>query len=357
MHSLSTNAMSHFTHNPLLVSILFILPWISSCTKDPVDQPEGNGDPVDTLPEYSILPHTDWEQYANNPVLQPTENEGDWDENMTSAPFVILLRDTLRMWYEGSTSVKLDGVIQIGYAWSLDGIEWNRLDAPVLEAIPDSWAYPHMASPVVLEDGDTLRMWFGGGDYTSVGMVIGYAASLDGIHWTRHDAPVISRTKDWNTGGVLPGPVMKEDGVYKMWFTGGTGHVGYPNSSTSWSTGYATSEDGVQWTVNDEPVLEHGMNAEFDENSALAGSVIRSDTLYEMWYSGFRGIGQGSSIGVAVSEDGIKWEKYEGNPVMNKSLISDALYNPRVIIFEGGYQMWYSAWHPGPTIHHAIAIN
>lgn len=349
--------MSDFNNTVRFLSALFLLSFIVSCSDEPIEEPDNNVDSVDSLPELLVLPHTEWQKYSSNPVLQPTEDNGDWDGMMTNSPTVIEIRDTLRMWYEGSTSIKLDGVIHIGYAWSLDGIEWNRMDAPVLEAIQNNWAYPHLASPIVIEDGDTLRMWFAGGDYTSVGMVVGYATSLDGIHWTRYGTPVIVRDKEWNKGGVLPGPVIKEDGLFKMWLKGGIGHYGYPDNTTKWRTGYATSTNGIHWTVNDEPALEHGGSDAFDESSAVAGSVVRSDNTYEMWYSGFRGRGIGASLGFATSEDGIVWEKYEGNPIMNKSVVSDALYAPWVTVVGEEYHMWYAAWHPGPTIHHAVATN
>ncbi len=307
-------------------------------------------------PPTSTLAHTNWQPSDQNPVLDINPETDGWDSGLLGDPEVILFRDTLRMWYSGSSDIPFDGVVHLGYAWSLNGWDWNRMDAPVFELTPGGWDYPHLAKPTVFLDGDTLRMYYGAGTYTAAGMAIGYAKSVDGIHWVRHESPVITGTKAWNQDGVLPGPVLKEDGLYKMWLAGGLNSYAFPTIDTKWSTGYATSEDGIHWTVSDEPVLPHGAGESFDSNGAVAGSVVKTSEYYEMFYSGSKKAASFSvvKIALATSEDGITWEKYEGNPILERSSASIALYFPRVRIIDGEYRMWYVAWRPGPSIHYAV---
>ncbi len=60
---------------------------------------------------------------------------------------------------------------------------------------------------------------------------------------------------------------------------------------------------------------------------------------------------------MAFSVDGITWEKYGNNPIIDKSLASDALYFPKVLEYHNEFRMWYAAWHPGPFVHTATATN
>lgn len=62
------------------------------------------------------------------------------------------------------------------------------------------------------------------------------------------------------------------------------------------------------------PVLEQGEDGEWDDTDCLNPSVINFNNQYYNYYSGFDG--QSWATGLAVSEDGKTWEKYEGNPVL-----------------------------------------
>ena len=181
--------------------------------------------------------------------------------------------------------------------------------------------------------------------------------------------PVITpNNKPWNKDGVLPGPVLKEGNVFKMWFLGGEGYFGYPNENTSWSTGYATSSDGINWTLLDEPVLKVSLDAiYFDFNTASAGTVLKtSENVYEMWYTGLRKrpfeTSSDIKIGYATSSDGINWVKYGYNPVLESTSESAQSYgteflSPNVIVEGNEYHMWFEVWHPGISICYATASN
>lgn len=300
-----------------------------------------------------------WVQYTNNPVFVP--EQGTWDEGTVSAPMVVMFRDTLRMWYEGSSVYGFDDSMHIGYSWSLDGINWERsLDGPVLFAQNGD---KHLVLPKVIVDDDTLRMWFGGGNIlVSGGVNIRYAVSADGINWHRYPDPVIRPEKAWCKDGVLPGGVIKERDVFKMWFSGGINHYGYPTTELKWCVGLATSQDGIHWTLHDEPVLQHGSGSDFDLNSVVCGTVLKTGSGYKMWYFGWRS-GTSTSppsgkIGYAVSAHGIKWEKYKGNPVLGAVSATPSFGNAFLepcVLFDGKkYRMWFAAWHGAvPSIGYA----
>lgn len=327
---------------------LFALALIVGCGSDAPTSNSNNGGPPPP-------PVTKWTLNPSNPVLAPAA--GAWDGALVGDPAVVMFRDTLRMLYVGSAAPAYGDSVHIGYAWSTNGTAWHRSATPVLPA--QAWAAPHLIAPTVLVDGDTLRMWFGGGNAVGTGLRIGYATSVDGVNWNRHGTPVISHNQAWNADGVVPGGVVKEGGVFKMWFSGGVGALVNPPATGKWSVGLATSSDGINWTLPTNPVLEAG--GTFDQNLALSGTVRKTSTGYEMWYTGSRKSGSSSvaSIGYATSPDGVTWKKL-GSVLSSpgaSGIFGDAYYSPHVLVDGSTYRMWFAAWHPGPTIGYATGSN
>lgn len=335
-----------------IYTFIFVVLFIIGCSDNATNTTED--DPPDPEP---ILPHTKWTQYTNNPVFK---GKG-WSFGTVSAPMVVNFKDTLRMWYGGSSVYGFDDKMHIGYAWSLDGINWKQYgEKPVLFAENEK----HLVIPKVIVDGDTLRMWFGAGNVlvSSSGIVttICYAVSVDGINWSRYPSPVMRPEKSWCKGGVLPGGVIKENGIFKMWFIGGISHYGYPSPEFKWSTGLATSPDGINWIVSDNPVLQYG--SDFDLNAADCGTVLKTSSGYEMWYTGWRQAEASGKIGYATSSDGIHWEKYKRNPVLSAVSATGDFGNAFIcpcVLFDGkNYKMWFAAWHGAtPSIGYATSSN
>ncbi len=92
------------------------------------------------------------------------------------------------------------------------------------------------------------------------------------------DNPLIERPSD--SGGALLPEVKLIDGVYHMWFT----------QTTDWATVpeaiyHATSDDGIAWTVDDEPALT-GDGDGFDAFAVAEGRVVEDgDGGWIMFYN------------------------------------------------------------------------
>ena len=312
----------------------------------------------------AVHTQTDWTENENNPVLD-FGTSGEWDAGVVFLPTVIPVGDTLKMWYSGAAQSQIFGNPEIGYAWSLDGANWNRHpNNPVLPKRPGEWDEAGTGDCIVTQDGDTLRMWYLGWsaeDPVQPGSKIGYAWSLDGIDWNRMSAPVMQAdsTGDWDDDILIAESVVKDGDTFKMWYSGGQG----PWIETVLQIGYATSTDGINWTKYDDPattdqpfqfsdpVVKVGDAGSWDPTRAWAPWVRKTGTGYEMWYSGTELFVQ-QSIGYATSTDGITWTKFSGNPLFDVSFI-----NPRswandflgpTVVFDGEqYSMWFSGFLPG----------
>ena len=217
-------------------------------------------------------------------------------------------------------------------------------------------------SPVVVQDGDTLRMWYVGfptGTTGPNGGSIGYATSTDGINWNRLPAPVLVRgaAGEWDADLLDPSAVIKDHSGFTMWYNGGLGT--FP-VQVRISTGYATSPDGVTWTKYDDPstttspcqfsdpVLLRGNAGSWDANRAWTARVRATDSGFEAWYAGeSQATGNLQVIGYATSADGIAWTKYPGNPVFEApGTWTNDIFTPSVILDGEQYRMWFSGFQP-----------
>ncbi|MCB2222020.1 MAG: T9SS type A sorting domain-containing protein [Bacteroidetes bacterium] len=221
----------------------------------------------------------------DDPVI-PSGQPGDWDRNK-GPQTVLRINDTLKMWYHASPDPNFSIDFAIGYAWSLNGLEWNLNPEPVLEkGVTGSWDESLVYSPHVYYDGTQYHMWYSGSMNNASYDQVGYAVSNDGINWTKDDInnPVIELGDPgtWYDTWVIAGPVFKcNNGIFQMWFGGDDG-------SYTYRIGFATSPDKIHWTIHNdlEPVLDVGNPGEWDEKSVHSPTVILHDGIYKIWYGG-----------------------------------------------------------------------
>jgi predicted GH43/DUF377 family glycosyl hydrolase len=336
-------------------------PWVAlfmgatlGCSGEPAGIPTDPPDPP-------VAPEPP--EWTHHPEAVLTPSPSGFDRQWVAGSAVLKRDGAYHMWYGGSATDRLDGPISIGYATSADGIGWSRVgDGPVLAPRPDNFDFNHVQRPAVLADGDTLRLWYGGGRNPG-DHAIGYATSVDGIHWVRHPSAVLQTgpAGEWNAEYVSPGTVLKEDGIFKMWFYGGIGlaEFGYWGSASRQAIGFATSVDGINWTVYDDstttdppyqfsdPVLTP--SEIWEGNTVVNPGVLRTPDGYEMWYVGYHA--NAGFIGHATSSDGIAWTKNRQNPVLTLppwGAGSSMLLFPSVLREGDTDRLWYSAWSSSP---------
>ena len=258
-----------------------------------------------------------WEKYSNAPVLAEG-GPGSWDESYVIAPHVIFHDGVYKMWYRGTRERSGGRPLgaSIGYATSTDGIHWNKyVNNPVLTPGPDGgWDSKFLWDSCVITEGDNYKMWYSGNSGSN--FRIGYATSTDGINWVKYPGnPIldVGAPGSWDSRYVYYPDVIFNGSFYEMWYSGwGGSNIGI---------GYATSVDGIHWCKHaDNPVLTTGPTGSWDSSDVFGPSVVAQVGINKMWYAGSYNWWT-SRIGYATSTSGFSTISGQvtnnGNPVSN----------------------------------------
>src|SRR5438445_163692 len=179
------------------------------------------------------------------------------------------------------------------------------------------------------------------GDASKVGASSGIlyvlgAVTLPPVFPARHGVVLPRGTGgDVDASGVVPGSVLFEGGLYKIWYGACCG-------GGASSIAYATSTDGIAWTKQGA-VVTPSLPAEAGGISYV--EVVKVGATYWMWYTGSDGAVE--RIVGAESDDGITWRR--GGLLLDttprESRVSDAAMLVRP---DGSWLVYYasdsSAW-------------
>lgn len=216
-------------------------------------------------------------------VLRPREDSW-WDKDELNRPSVIKVNGTYKMWYSGQMAPYTnEGRSYIGYARSDDGIHWVRFEDPVME--PDqSWEMNAIMCPHVLYDEEekTYKMWYSGGGNHEPD-AIGYATSLDGINWKKNTGNPVFRSDPgiaWERKKTAACHVLKLKEWYYMFY------IGFIHVDRA-AIGLARSRDGIAgWERYEKnPIIAPDKDG-FDEKAVYKPFVLKDGQGWILWYNG-----------------------------------------------------------------------
>lgn len=120
------------------------------------------------------------------------------------------------------------------YTWS------NNPTSPVIAGGNQYFDYYGIAQPAIMYDENKYKMWYYG-DAGNARKYVLYAESSDGINWVKHPNPVLvpGNSGSWDSWAVHPSSIIKENGNYKMYYSG------WADQDGEWYIGLATSTDGI----------------------------------------------------------------------------------------------------------------
>ena len=213
---------------------------------------------------------------------------------------------------------------------------------PVLKMPSTNYPQSICNQPKVIYDEGKFKMWFA---ILTPGFApnTGYAESYDGYSWKiiktnlfnlqNNDSTNINR---WDANCVIPEAIIKEAGIYRMYYGG------FRDSYGIWQVGLAESSDGINWNRYSDPILKSTAN----EYRVSAGDIVKINGVYFMYYS-FSSNPQtmppaqlNGGISLAISNDGKTWTRYNGNPILSNSQSWDGkVYYPSVIVENDRYDM------------------
>jgi predicted GH43/DUF377 family glycosyl hydrolase len=275
---------------------------------------------------------------------------GAWNGVDVLNPSVVERGDTLYNLYSG-----FDGKSwHTGLATSSDGLAWFD-HGKVLSPLPSSWEgddYIAANGSVVVAGGEFLY-WYQAGRLPRIGL----ARSYDGRRWTRSDKSVLQPgpVGSWDEMGVADPCVVRMGGFYYMFYLG-------QDRARRQRLGVARSAAGVQWEkLRSNPILELGEPGSFDENGLGEPAVWASRGRYWMLYTG-RDRKERRRIGLAVSSDGVCWERLTASSVLSGSQPwnSQVVCDPSVLPTGGGaVRVWFGGGDvaaPAERLHGQIGF-
>ena len=109
--------------------------------------------------------------------------------------------------------------------------------------------------------------------------------------------------------------------------------------------GYASSEDGINWTKNPHNPIFQGKRTNYWEcERNTAAQVLIQTVISYLFCVGFQNI-TSASIGLARSRDCLKWERYPSNPILQPTVggwDKDSTYKPFVIFNRKKWMLSYN---------------
>jgi len=223
-------------------------------------------------------------------------------------------------------------------------------DAIVQYGASGEWDSRHTGAGAVIYHDGQFHMFRNGYQAWLYPSGIGYLTSDDGINWEEvQEDPVFMQEQipfEVKTA-LLTSALVEEDGTWVFYFAlfhsiGSEDPTGIVRATADSPTG--------EWTVDEEFLLEAGTEGEWDSSLIAVTSVIRTEDGYLMHYAADDG--EIYAIGLATSEDGINWTKYD-DPATDS--VSDPVFvhesdwevnvqDPRVVETDEGFVMLYSSF-------------
>jgi predicted GH43/DUF377 family glycosyl hydrolase len=293
-----------------------------------------------------------WIRDTAGPVIS-LGKAGAFDDTHLFAPCVIREQNRYRLWYSGSRRDVANRVFSLGLADSDDGRTFSKSsENPVYDfgdgkhSILTATMLRNPDGSVLREDGK-LRMWFSSTHFAGGTGVhtLHEATSVDGIHWSKPSDPQLE--------GLYAPTILREQDVYRMWFS--------DVSKEPWVVSCATSKEGKTWKITQRGVVK--ADQEWESGRLFYPTVLKADGVYLMWYGSYWSAEKHkTALGLAVSSDGIHWHKHPANPVFrpdpDRPWESHYTTSQSVIRSDdGSFRIWYASRRKPPFKNKYFAIG
>ncbi|MBS1859163.1 MAG: hypothetical protein JST11_27565 [Acidobacteria bacterium] len=156
------------------------------------------------------------------------------------------------------------------------------------------------------------------------------ATTEDFVHWRKQGIVLRAAPGDYIAAN---GSALLFGGEYWYWYESG--------ARDRLRISLARSADARSWQRQASPVLAPGPAGAWDERAVADPYVIRVGGSFFMYYLGQDRAAR-QRIGVARSEDGVRWDKLRSNPVLGMDQDEAGIGEPAVWQDNGFYWMLYT---------------
>src|SRR5258706_3670376 len=199
---------------------------------------------ISSARESAKLPFGEWHRVSESPAISP---QGNGWESAGPVNHCVIRRDgRIVMLHRAQDK---NGTSRLGYADSVEGIHFTRRSEPVLSPEKDYEKDGGMEDPLLVQFDDTYYLTYTG--YNKKDAQLCLATSKDLIHWERGGVIIPAYKGHWNVRWTKSGAIVPEKiaGKYWMYFLG-------TSSDNNDQMGLASSTDLLHWTeATDAPVL------------------------------------------------------------------------------------------------------
>ncbi len=233
----------------------------------------------------------------------------------------------------------------VGYATSPNAESWERHEEPIFSTADVPWTEENVSlSSMFVEEDGVWVMYF---DVLNEDVVGRATAPSPNGPWTADIGPVLTPDEgDWDENGIVSASVLKVGEHYCLYYASfrEADDFGSSGGNPPMSIGMATSDDGISWVKHDDPetaeapfhlsdpVFEPNPESDWDFFKVESPTVVYSeDDGWMMLYrtdNGHFSWGDGTAYGIALSDDGVSWQRRQDSPVLS----------------EDDFTAWHTVW-------------
>jgi hypothetical protein len=227
----------------------------------------------------------------DKPLVYPG-GPGNFDDNGITMTSIVKVGNIKYLYYCGwNKKVSVPYMLSIGVMIvKEDGAIYEKMfDGPIMDR--SKFNPIAVSAPFVIYDEGIFKMWYisftqwkSYNNRIEPTFVIKYATSNNGIDWRTTELICINSTYD---GESFARPwVLKEDGIYKMWYSK-RGPVGYRGKDGEhYMVEYAESVDGENWERKASKSVINKSEDGWDSEMIAYASVLKHNDTYFMLYNG-----------------------------------------------------------------------
>ena len=280
---------------------------------------------------------------------------GPRSDSRISAPSLVKLKNgRLRMYFWTMGGEAEHHYIFAAEASPQNPFQWELISTePMLGPDPNGnirdggpsfpWVVPRDNGPWLMYYG-AWGSWAPEGELSNrTGLALSYD---EGLTWTVEKETVLPLGQPGSHDAGLTGSVdvlQTGKNEYMMWYTAGERYqwVGQVYRGIV-HVGMARSEDGIEWIKYEKPALSPRLEAVQPFEAVVSKpSVLVIDNVYHMWLSIFNMEGKGYRLGYAKSENGIHWHRYIDKQVLSLTPGGfDSEYQSYPNVVDMGDQLW-----------------